>query len=88
VKSQFTESILHNEIEPARAASKSDFSAEATGLSNLRAIDRSECSCRSCNDAALVDRMEPLTVRENLLVWVLMLGGTAGLALIAVRVFA
>jgi hypothetical protein len=60
----------------------------SANIKDLRPTDRDECSCQRCSDALLADRMEPLTVRENLLVWVLMLGGTAGLALIAVRVFA
>jgi hypothetical protein len=59
--------------EPARAASKSDFSAVAQPLSKLRATD---CDC------------SPLTWRENLLVWTLMIGGTSGLGFALWRAFA
>jgi hypothetical protein len=61
--------------EPARAASKSDFSAEATGVSNLRATAREECSCRSCRHARRLDRMEPLTGRDELWVYGILLAG-------------
>jgi hypothetical protein len=61
--------------EPARAASKSDFSAEATAVSNLRATDRSECSCRSCRHARRADRMEPLSGRDELWVYGYLLAG-------------
>jgi hypothetical protein len=64
--------------EPARPASKSDFSAEAQPLSKLRATD--ECSCRYHRKLRRLDRMEPLNLSDRAwlgavcLAWVVVVG--------------
>jgi predicted Co/Zn/Cd cation transporter (cation efflux family) len=65
--------------EPARAASKSDFSAEAVATCTRRA-SRADCSCRHCRRARRLDRMEPLNLSDRAwlgavcLAWVVVVG--------------
>jgi hypothetical protein len=73
------DSFLHK-TEPVRTEDESP--------SNIHANDEGRDDCRYCRQAIRVEQpFEPLTLRENLLVWTLLIGGTAGLAIAAVKAF-
>jgi hypothetical protein len=73
-------------VENARSAEEIHFSPQAQAESNVHANEREDC--RYCRQAIRVEQpFEPLTLRENLFVWALLIGGTAGLAIAAVKAF-